>query len=547
MKNLNLTIVFCLFAYYLMAQTMNPSFEVWVTDSNTINVNGSINLGPLSGSYEIDDPKFYYERPDGWSTVNQLSGSESMKYAGTQNSNVLLVVESSDAQHLNSSISIETRSVDIEAEVTISGQTNPQSFTNQSPGLAVCGEFNIDLELFAEGLLLGGNLNSLNPFDIPGTGQPIDFAPNSLKGFYKYTGVNGDSALIFTGVIKNREIIAYAIKRLPDAANWTAFNIEYNYLACETPDTIITAIISSNLEVEFSNGEFTIDSDYTGENGSLLLVDNLTMDTFDFDNFPPSAVNDNFTVVSNQATELDVTANDFSCGEGELVPIIFEEPLQGTVSVSGNNNVEYTSDAEFTGNDSFTYYVCNIGGCDTAYVLVQVSPIPECEAVDVTRTMESNTVDVFNATANDLNCGAIPELVNQPQNGVASVLADGQISYSPNTNYIGSDTFEYSICSELNPTQCDTATINYTVILSLNDLSSNLFSIYPNPAQSVLNIKYEGTDAKIYVYDLQGKILIHEAFNYQLQLNTSSLNNGLYIVKLETNKGFTHEKIQISK
>lgn len=546
MKKFNLIFVLTTFSTFLSAQTINASFEVWVVDSNEINVSGDLGFG----TYEIDDSKFFYERPDGWSTVNQLSGSESMKYAGTQNSDVFLVVESSDAQHLNSAISIETRRVDIEAEVTILGQSSTQSFTNEAPGLAVCGEFNIDLELFAEGLITGGNLNSLNPFAIPGTGQPIDFAPNSLKGFYKYTGVNGvrqDSALIFTGVIKNREIIAYGIKRLPDAISWTEFSIEYNYLECETPDTIITTLISSNLEVAFSNGEFSIDSDYTGENGSLLFVDNLTMDTFDFDNFPPALVNDNFTVISSEASELDVTANDFSCGEDELVPIIFEEPLQGTVSVSGNNNVEYTSDTGFTGNDSFTYYVCTSGGCDTAYVLVQVSPIPECEAVDVTRTMESNTVDVFNATSNDINCGAIPELVNQPQNGLASVLVDGQISYSPNTDYVGNDEFEYFVCSEIDPTQCDTATVNYTVILGLNDLNNDLFSIYPNPAQSVLNIKYEGSDAKIYVYDLQGKIVLYEAFNYQVQLNTSILNNGLYIVKLETNKGITHEKIQISK
>lgn len=548
MKIFNLSLLFILISTLVNAQTLNQSFENWQVDTNQIAVSGEITFFDTQAQYEIDDPEFSYPSPSSWSSVSQITGTESMTFDGTNNSDVILVNQSSDAQHLLSSVQIETRRINIEAEVTAFGNTNTQTFTNQAPGLLVSGEFDIDFEEFADEILIGGSLNSLNPFTFPNTGHAIDFAPNTLKGFYKYNGVNGDSALIFTGVIKDRIIVAYGISRLPNTTSFSPFTIQYNYLSCETPDTIITVISSSNLDVTFGNDEFSINSNYTGEDGSVLLLDNLTMDTFDFDNFPPILADDNFTVVSSVATELDVTINDFSCGEGDLVPIIFESPENGSVVVLNNNFLEYTSNIDYDGNDTLSYYICSSGVCDTAQVFIQVNPVPECQAVDVTRTMESNTVDVFSATENDINCGAIPILFTEPQNGLASVLANGDISYSPNNDYIGVDEFDYYVCSDININQCDTATIKYTIISSLKELDSNLFSIYPNPVENILSVKFtDFKNATVSLYNLNGKVIFQENFNSNIEINTSNIGAGIYILKLETARGNTHKKIQITK
>ncbi|WGD34900.1 Ig-like domain-containing protein [Olleya sp. YS] len=51
----------------------------------------------------------------------------------------------------------------------------------------------------------------------------------------------------------------------------------------------------------------------------------------------------------------------------------------------------------------------------------------------------------------------------QPQNGTLIVNDDGTITYTPNTGFIGEDTFEYNICSLEFPGTCDTALVTVNV------------------------------------------------------------------------------------
>ena len=61
--------------------------------------------------------------------------------------------------------------------------------------------------------------------------------------------------------------------------------------------------------------------------------------------------------------------------------------------------------------------------------------------------------------------------------------------------------------------------------------------IYPNPTMGVLNI--EGEDmASVEVYNTVGqRIMMREVNGNAVQLNTESLSNGLYIVRIYANDG----------
>ena len=90
--------------------------------------------------------------------------------------------------------------------------------------------------------------------------------------------------------------------------------------------------------------------------------------------FPPDAVDDMGTATPGQSSVLDVLAND-SDPDGDLDPTtvtVTLVPDQGTTTVDPTTGaVTYTANGGASGQDSFTYEVCDdTGRCDTATVLI---------------------------------------------------------------------------------------------------------------------------------------------------------------------------------
>ncbi|MCB9256172.1 MAG: T9SS type A sorting domain-containing protein [Chitinophagales bacterium] len=532
---------FIILAVLLMAnasfgQSLNPSFESWGTLSNTFNVN-VLGLN-ICGN-------FSYLEPLSWSSTNQLTGS--VDFGAIE-----LVTEIPGQQAASSAIQMQSVAVSITPH---SGScTGPivTSFNNVAPGLIVSGAFNIDEQLLIDEILAGSGVQSLNPFSYPNTGQPIAFMPSNLKGSYQYTGVNNDSALIFSGVMKDGEILAYAISRLGNAANWTPFEIEYVYKSCEVPDTIITVITSSNLTVSFDplTNEYILSSDYTGENGSILKIDDLSMDTVDLSTFPPIAVNDSAQILVDQTATLDLRTNDLFCDGSMPVPVILIDGLNGSTTINGLGEAVYTPNAGFSGSENITYYVCNGASlCDTAIWNILISAAALCEAVDDNRSLVAGGSSVFDPLLNDIDCGGTPSIVVIPQNGTAQVEPNGFISYSPVVGFSGLDSLTYRICSPINTSQCSTAKIYYTVLTSLRELPATYFQIAPNPANSYISIKLENKSilSSVHVYDVLGGLLDSYQFVGQIDMDLSAFQEGVYVFHLENAEGSASRKVVLAR
>jgi Pregnancy-associated plasma protein-A/Secretion system C-terminal sorting domain len=74
--------------------------------------------------------------------------------------------------------------------------------------------------------------------------------------------------------------------------------------------------------------------------------------------------------------------------------------------------------------------------------------------------------------------------------------------------------------------------------------------ISPNPALDFLNITLENEkDATIELTDITGKVLLHQFYNNQkyIDLNIESINNGLYLLKIELDNKWITKKVFISK
>ena len=84
------------------------------------------------------------------------------------------------------------------------------------------------------------------------------------------------------------------------------------------------------------------------------------------------------------------------------------------------------------------------------------------------------------------------------------------------------------------------------VILDNLDFSKNNFSVYPNPTNSVISVDFDDNIITSYVlYDIQGREVLSEnkLFNDSFDIDLSSFNSGIYLLKIATDKGDFTQKV----
>lgn len=79
---------------------------------------------------------------------------------------------------------------------------------------------------------------------------------------------------------------------------------------------------------------------------------------------------------------------------------------------------------------------------------------------------------------------------------------------------------------------------------SLNELASNDFSIYPNPASDEINVNVNGAIQHIHILDMQGRTVYQQAVDLQTSQSVSiaHLAQGAYTLRVESDKGFGQRK-----
>lgn len=89
--------------------------------------------------------------------------------------------------------------------------------------------------------------------------------------------------------------------------------------------------------------------------------------------FPPIAEADQEYTVIDSLIIISVLDNDIDpSGHGLTTDLIAAFPPQNGTTSNNSTSIQYIPDAGFVGVDSFAYRTCNINGCDTAWVFVEV-------------------------------------------------------------------------------------------------------------------------------------------------------------------------------
>ncbi|WP_157510274.1 Ig-like domain-containing protein [Lysobacter sp. Root559] len=149
---------------------------------------------------------------------------------------------------------------------------------------------------------------------------------------------------------------------------------------------------------------------------------------------------------------------------------IASNPANGTVTVNSNGTIVYTPNPNFSGNDSYTYTICeklNPANCATATVSVLVQPNLVVATDDVTTTNQQVPVTISvlgndTVTSAPLDPASVFVTV-APANGTVNCAA-GVCTYTPNQFFAGTDSFTYRVCDTSVPTPvCDIAVVTITV------------------------------------------------------------------------------------
>ncbi|MGN6258724.1 MAG: Ig-like domain-containing protein [Solirubrobacterales bacterium] len=164
----------------------------------------------------------------------------------------------------------------------------------------------------------------------------------------------------------------------------------------------------------------------------------------------PKAVNDSVKLKENDpATAVDVLSNDTDVDGGPKSVQSVTNGAHGTVAITGGGTgVSYKPDAEYCGSDSFTY---TLNGGSTATVSVEVECVddPPVAVNDSANVQEDDPGAAINVLANDTDTDGGPkqvESVTQPAHGTVAITSGGSgVSYKPDANYCGPDSFEYEL------------------------------------------------------------------------------------------------------
>lgn len=211
-------------------------------------------------------------------------------------------------------------------------------------------------------------------------------------------------------------------------------------------------------------------------------------------NSVPDAVND--TVNTNEDTAVTVAAltNDTD-GDGDALSISSATvPANGNIAIHPDGTITYTPNANFNGMDSFGYTISDgNGGSDTATVTVNVAAVNDApDAVNDSVTTAEDTAANITVLANDADVDGnalTVSSVTPGTNGSVVINANGTLTYTPNANFNGADSFTYTVSDGAGGSDTATVSVNITAV---NDAPVATDNSYSTNEDTVLNLAAPG-------------------------------------------------------
>ncbi|WP_116887120.1 tandem-95 repeat protein, partial [Vibrio parahaemolyticus] len=280
----------------------------------------------------------------------------------------------------------------------------------------------------------------------------------------------------------------------------------------DTPEDQLTVSLENN-----SNGYFVLVGDEVkltqagvdAVNNDELNLKDLTISASVSDGVNPTANNSDSLVVNrvNDAPTVEnaiadqVLSEDFDAYTIDLNEVFKDSDSSLEFSVSGNNSIQIsivngvatiTPTADWNGKETITFTAKDPSGESVNQTVdFTVAPVVDIEADSADVVEDTPTIinvlgnDTFESTDKVVSLDA----ENGPKNGTVIVNNDGTVTYTPDDNYVGKDTFTYVVTSggvsesttvEVNVTPVNDAPVAKDDIATTQEDTAVTIDVLPN-------------------------------------------------------------------
>ncbi len=209
----------------------------------------------------------------------------------------------------------------------------------------------------------------------------------------------------------------------------------------------------------------------------------------------PQTADDVAMLAEDTPADIDALANDFNARQPGFAPVVVQGSAHGAVTVNADGSFRYTPEANWNGEDSFSYQLSDgVVASNLATVRLTVTPVNDAPtAADLTLSGDEDAPIAGNLLtgAADIEGDALQAaIVTGPQHGTLVLNGDGGFLYTHEANYHGADSFTYRV----NDGELDSSVANVALtIASVNDA----------PTIAPLTVALD-EDTPVVVYLLQG-------------------------------------------
>ncbi|ELA7137541.1 tandem-95 repeat protein [Vibrio parahaemolyticus] len=318
----------------------------------------------------------------------------------------------------------------------------------------------------------------------------------------------------------------------------------------DTPEDQLTVSLENN-----SNGYFVLvgnevkltQAGVDAVNNDELNLKDLTISASVSDGVNPTA-NDSDSLIVNRVNDAPTVENaiadqelseDFATYTIDLNDAFKDSDSALNFSVSGNSNVLVSIEngiatisptADWNGSETLTFTATDPNGESVSQTVdFTVAPVVDIEA-DSTNVVE-DTSTIINVLGNDTFEGKDKvvslDAENGPKNGTVIVNNDGTVTYTPNDNYVGKDTFTYIVTSggvsefttvEVNVTPVNDAPVAKDDIATTQEDTAVTIDVLPNDTDvdgdklSIQSASVPEAQGKVEIVD--GKLVFTPAENF---------------------------------
>ncbi|EJR0957249.1 tandem-95 repeat protein [Vibrio parahaemolyticus] len=425
----------------------------------------------------------------------------------------------------------------------------------------------VTIDVLSNDTDVDGDKLSLQSASVPEAQGKVEIVDGKLV-FTPAENFNGDAEIIYTvtdGQLADEAKVTVTVNPVNDAPTIKVDAVESITEDAVSTDTVVATLtvrdtdtpedqLTVSLENN-SNGHFVLvgnevkltQTGVDAVNNDELNLKNLTISASVSDGVNPTASDSDSLVVNrvNDAPTVEnaiadqVLSEDFDTYTIDLNDVFKDSDSSLEFSVSGNDNIQIsivngvatiTPTADWNGSETLTFTATDPSGESVSQTVdFTVAPVVDIEADSADVVEDTPTIinvlgnDTFESTDKVVSLDAD----NGPKNGTVIVNNDGTVTYTPDDNYVGEDTFTYIVTSggmsesttvEVNVTPVNDAPVAKDDIATTQEDTAVTIDVLPNDTDvdgdklSIQSATVPEAQGKVEIVD--GKLVFTPAENF---------------------------------